>query len=753
MKIKRFTLLSLLSIFLLSTAFFFQSDSEEHYFPREKTYFTEVEKGIKGAQEFFESIRNNRETGFISYEEVESARTFADKMRKNSKALDITWRFKGPDNVGGRTRTIIVDPNDTTHILSGGVSGGIWESFDGAITWQPYDPDFKISNVSSMAQGPNGTIYVGTGSSFDGTTDFKNKQSHFLGSGLYKLTGNGTSELLVGPSTTNTFAGDWTAINEIAVNPDNADHILVAARNALRESKDGGETWSIKLSGTFMDVQFSDDNKVLATSEPGNIHISTDGGETFGITRSFNGAGRIEAAFAPSNSDIMYASMARFNGLTFGVYRSRDGGQNWEEMKNEPEFFRGQGRYDNEVAVHPNDPGKVFIGGVGLFQWRQSSVDPAPLQGEWKSIATTFKLEGARNEFYVHADKHKFVFNPENPNTLYIGSDGGISISFNSEAEVLNFSESNFGYNITQFYDIGVGSNDQVVGGTQDNGSPLVGFKFNSGRNGIDVFGGDGFDSHLSTINPENGVVSSQFARVGRLQGVATTLENSTINTASIATDKLLQFCQGGISCSEVFYTSIGFWESFKHGETKDSVLIAFNRTDDLPPIPAGTKIEYASKNNSWPMTGTLATDLFPLDTLRGQFDELEEDINPNGINQFIVNFDTVTVDTSLKEVKVNRRALSNLTFNYTVGIPVQWTNVFEQTTPLELTVKASTIEYKERQITFPYQAEFPDSVQSMTNIANVRGALTDAERNVWMTRDLLKGGDVDEPEMVTICF
>ena len=754
MKINKFTVFSLAAIFLGSLAFVFPDDSEEKYFPRANTYFTHAEQGIKGAQEFLESIRNNRETGFISTEEVFSARKFADKMRKNNKALDITWNFKGPDNVGGRTRAIIVDRNDTSHILTGGVSGGIYESFDGAITWQPYDPDFKIVNVSSMAQGPNGTIYVGTGSGLEGRrlsqaiNDFKNKGSSFVGTGLYKLTGNGSSELLVGPSTTNTFNGDWTTVNEIAINPNNADHILVAESRALRESKNGGVDWSVKITGTFTDVQFSEDGKAIATSVS-NLYVSTDGGETFTLSRNF-GAGRVEAAFAPSNSNIMYASVARVSGFTLGVYRSNDGGLSWEEMKNSPEFFgSGQGFYDNEIAVHPNDPNKVFVGGVGLFQWRQSSVDPAPLQGEWKSIAFNFKLDGARNQFYVHADKHKFVFNPENPNTLYIGSDGGISVSFNSDDEVLNFSESNFGFNVTQFYDIGVGPNNQVIGGTQDNSTPLIGLGFNSGRSSLQTFGGDGFDAHLSTINPEVGIVSSQFGVIARLQGVGTNLQESNLNTSNVISGNLLDFCPGG-RCSQAFYTSIGHWESFNHTETNDSVLVAIQEKD-LPPIPAGTKIDYVSKNNSWPLTGTLAADLFPIDTLRGLFDDFEEDINPNGINQFIVNFDTVTVDTNLKEVRIRRRSLPNITLNYTVGNTVQWTNVFEQTTPLKLTVNATKIEYNERQITFPYQVAFPDFIQAMTALANVRGQLSDAERNVWFTRDLLKGGNVDEPRWLKI--
>ena len=176
MNIKRFALLSSASLVIFAAVFSFQKVEKESYFPRSQTFFTKNQQLAAGYQDYIASIKSNRETGFISTAEVQAARKQVDKIEKRNKSLNLTWRFKGPDNVGGRTRAIIVDINDTSHIITGGVSGGIWESFDAAVTWQPYDPDFKIQNVSSMAQGSDGSIYVGTGSSFDGSSNTKNKR-------------------------------------------------------------------------------------------------------------------------------------------------------------------------------------------------------------------------------------------------------------------------------------------------------------------------------------------------------------------------------------------------------------------------------------------------------------------------------------------------------------------------------------------------------------------------------------------------
>ena len=67
---------------------------------------------------------------------------------------DIIWQERGPNNVGGRTRAIMIDPNDPTGqtIWAGSVSGGLWKttSID-AIT----AVDDKVQQISSLLIHPN----------------------------------------------------------------------------------------------------------------------------------------------------------------------------------------------------------------------------------------------------------------------------------------------------------------------------------------------------------------------------------------------------------------------------------------------------------------------------------------------------------------------------------------------------------------------------------------------------------------------
>lgn len=82
------------------------------------------------------------------------------------------WEERGPDNIGGRTRAIMFDPNDATNtrVFAGGVSGGLWVNED--ITdvnsaWSEVDIPQNLG-ISCITYDPNDidTFYVGTGESY-----------------------------------------------------------------------------------------------------------------------------------------------------------------------------------------------------------------------------------------------------------------------------------------------------------------------------------------------------------------------------------------------------------------------------------------------------------------------------------------------------------------------------------------------------------------------------------------------------------
>jgi len=111
--------------------------------------------------------------------------------RAPGDAVNNPWVERGPDNVGGRTRALLFDPNDPTQetVYAGGVSGGLWKNTNISninSVWSYVGISENLS-VSSIAVDPNNTNvwYVGTGESYTG--------ADAVGNGLWKTTDGGAT--------------------------------------------------------------------------------------------------------------------------------------------------------------------------------------------------------------------------------------------------------------------------------------------------------------------------------------------------------------------------------------------------------------------------------------------------------------------------------------------------------------------------------------------------------------------------------
>src|SRR5690554_6743245 len=271
MKIKRFTLLTLPVLAFVIGAIVLSGTSEPKYFPRE---INKADARLaNGFLEYMEMVKANRLSGSVNPDDVFTALKQADKLPKSKASLDINWSFIGPDNIGGRTRALIIDKDDSDHLLVGGVAGGVFESFNGARSWQPYDPDFKVNNISCITQSIDGSFYVGTGGHFENSTrdERTNRGYFFVGSGVHKLTGDGNYELIVGPSSRNSVSVDYATIGEIVAAPDDANKLYVAMNNGFRilqiDPNNGSVTESdpIVLNISCADFALNYDGKVVFT--------------------------------------------------------------------------------------------------------------------------------------------------------------------------------------------------------------------------------------------------------------------------------------------------------------------------------------------------------------------------------------------------------------------------------------------------------------------------------------------------------
>ncbi|MDG1974637.1 MAG: hypothetical protein P8I26_06355, partial [Flavobacteriaceae bacterium] len=117
------------------------------------------------------------------------------KSKKNptvpGESEDMKWKERGPGNVGGRTKGLMFDPNDSSSetVFAGGVSGGLFKNSNisnNESAWEHITKGIPDNiPVSSITYDPNNTktFYAGTGESYTG--------AEALGNGLWKSTDAG----------------------------------------------------------------------------------------------------------------------------------------------------------------------------------------------------------------------------------------------------------------------------------------------------------------------------------------------------------------------------------------------------------------------------------------------------------------------------------------------------------------------------------------------------------------------------------
>src|SRR5436190_7286750 len=74
------------------------------------------------------------------------------------------WRWLGPGNIGGRIRSLAINPATPATMFAGGVGGGIWKTTNGGATWAPMDDFMAVLSVASLVINPvtPSVMYAGT---------------------------------------------------------------------------------------------------------------------------------------------------------------------------------------------------------------------------------------------------------------------------------------------------------------------------------------------------------------------------------------------------------------------------------------------------------------------------------------------------------------------------------------------------------------------------------------------------------------
>ncbi len=411
----------------------------------------------------------------------------------------LKFRNIGPAGMSGRITSIDVNLRDKTHIYVGAASGGVWESKNGGITWQPIFDEQSTLSIGSIEinQANPAEIWVGTG-------EGNPRNSHNSGAGVFKSLDGGQTWGYMGLKETK-------LIHRVIVNESDTKSVLVGAMGSawgpskhrgVYRTKDGGKTWKqtlyvgnqVGIADLVADP--SNPNKILAAmwefgrtpwgfnsgGKGSGLYMTLDGGDTWKKLSSDDGLpegnlGRMGLAFAPSKPNIVYALIeAKKNGL----YKSIDGGKKWhlvstKEIGNRPFYYA-------EIYVDPKNENRIY----NLWSYVSKSEDGGK----------TFKtiMDYGNN---IHPDHHAFWIDPDDSNYLIDGNDGGLNISRDG-SKTWRFVEN---LPVGQFYHVSVDDDFpyHVYGGMQDNGS-WVGPGYVLRRGGIknfdwqEILFGDGFD-------------------------------------------------------------------------------------------------------------------------------------------------------------------------------------------------------------------------------------------------------------------
>jgi len=407
---------------------------------------------------------------------------------------DLSARQIGPAVMSGRISDMENHPTDPMIIYAGSAGGGVWKSNDAGTTFYPIFDDHaqSIGAVELDPNDPDNTIYVGTGEPWP-------RNSVSVGDGLYKSTDGGNNWKKIGLENSERIAN-------IIVNPNNSNEIFVAVLGALwsdsnergvYKSMDGGETWEnilyLNESTGCADLAIdpSDPNTLYASmwefrrtgwsfnsgGDSSALYKSTDGGKNW--DKIHNGfpegkLGRLAIGVAQSNPNTLYTVIESEKNEDKGLYKSVDGGENWKQMNNDfgitvrPFYF-------SRIVVDPKDENVIVK--AGLY----GSIS--------KDGGETFENLGS-----MHPDIHDMVFDINNSDLMYVGTDGGVYRSWN-KGVTMEIVEN---LPLSQFYHISVDNEEpyNIYGGLQDNGS-WYGPSFSSGgisaKDWKPVGQGDGF--------------------------------------------------------------------------------------------------------------------------------------------------------------------------------------------------------------------------------------------------------------------
>jgi hypothetical protein len=443
--------------------------------------------------------------------------------------------------------SIWVDPHNARHVLVGtgepnGSSDseaglGLFQTWDAGNTWLLVPGSFAVAggrSIGAIAVDPTNPnhIFIGTdvarhgASSVNGGRFAPPKAPQV---GLYESKNGGLSFTLA-------FSKPSDSVDPTSAN--GSDFFRGGVSKILYDPTTAGRIYfSMFDYGLFRSAGSGSYEQVFASAGGGTVAASASSRTEFALASHDNGQLRVYLGdLNLANADFYRVDNTNVaaNTLTNGV--SNPG---WTKLSNPTKgtpgfasynFCEGQCSYDMVVASPAGHPDTVYIS--GSFAYDELS-GPSNARAVQRSVDDGVDFTDMTNDASfngLHPDQHALVFDPENPNIIFTGSDGGVvrtSGKFANQAKdpnlgcaargltgadlvdcnnwlsavpTQNFSL-NAGLATLQFQSVSVNPSNvnDVQGGTQDNGTLLRQGKTSTFNMQV---GGDGGQSGYNVANP-----------------------------------------------------------------------------------------------------------------------------------------------------------------------------------------------------------------------------------------------------------
>ena len=526
---------------------------------------------------------NNPETIWVGTGENNSSRSSYGGMGvyRSDDGGD-NWRYMGLGD-SDRIGRILIDPNDSERIYvaalgklyTPGGQRGVFRSTDGGKSWQQILTGGDWTGVIDMVFKPGdaSTLYA---ASWDRQRRPWNFVEGGKGSAVYKSVDGGDSWAQLEGGLP---GGEYVGRIGLAVSAASPETLYVSIDNQAPLPEDrwnlGDRPVNAKRLRSMSKEQFlaQDKNEIEAFIRGSDFAVDVDADKLIEWVKTD------KVSIQDIIDELGDANANLFNTDIVGlqVWRSDDAGGSWNITHDKPldQVVYSYGYYFGEIRVSPKNADQVYVLGVPVVKSDDGG-------------KTWFSVQGRD----VHGDHQSMWINPQQPDHLMIGNDGGADVSYDGGQTWVKLDAQPLG----QFYTVNVDMAEpyNVYGGLQDNGTMRCSStnRWQTGANCRRINGGDGMYVAVDPRDNKTTYTGWQFGNYSRIDANG---EREEVRPRSAFGDPSLRYnwnapvILSSHNADVVYFGTNKLYRSMDQGETWTAISGDLSRSDKRGDVPFAT--------------------------------------------------------------------------------------------------------------------------------------------------------------------